>query len=100
GFKRRPGEGPTLYPVACAPQSWAAASVFLLLQSTLGLRIEAPQRRVIFARPVLPPYLERVSLAGLQVMDASVDLVLERHGDDASVTVPGRQGTVEVLTIR
>src|SRR5262249_31125702 len=26
GFVRRPGEGPTLYPVACAPQSWAAAA--------------------------------------------------------------------------
>jgi glycogen debranching enzyme len=23
GFHRRPGEGPTLYPVACAPQAWA-----------------------------------------------------------------------------
>src|SRR5262245_28874592 len=27
GFPQRPGEGPTLYPVACAPQSWAAAGV-------------------------------------------------------------------------
>ncbi|MFQ5749734.1 MAG: glycogen debranching N-terminal domain-containing protein, partial [Planctomycetota bacterium] len=26
GFPRRPGEGPTLYPVACSPQSWAAAA--------------------------------------------------------------------------
>src|SRR5438128_3173709 len=24
GFVLRPGEGPALYPVACAPQSWAA----------------------------------------------------------------------------
>jgi len=23
GFTRRPGEGPTLYPSACAPQSWS-----------------------------------------------------------------------------
>ena len=33
GFPRRPGEGPTRYPVACAPQTWASASVFLLLQA-------------------------------------------------------------------
>src|SRR5690606_14867347 len=24
GFSRRPGAGPTLYPVACSPQAWAA----------------------------------------------------------------------------
>ena len=30
GFPRRPAEGPTLYPVACNPQSWASAAVFLL----------------------------------------------------------------------
>jgi glycogen debranching enzyme len=35
GFHRRPDEGPTLYPVACSPQAWAAGSVFLLLQGCL-----------------------------------------------------------------
>src|SRR5262249_41227512 len=35
GFPRRAGEGPTLYPVACSPQSWAAGSVFYILQSCL-----------------------------------------------------------------
>jgi hypothetical protein len=33
GFPREPGDGPALYPVACSPQSWAAASAFLLLRS-------------------------------------------------------------------
>ena len=46
GFQRRPGEGPTLYPVACAPQTWASASVFLLLQACLGLTVEAQECRV------------------------------------------------------
>ncbi|HEV2211701.1 MAG TPA: amylo-alpha-1,6-glucosidase, partial [Verrucomicrobiae bacterium] len=36
GFDRRPGEGPTLYPVACLPQAWSAASVFMLLGASLG----------------------------------------------------------------
>ena len=31
GFDRMPGHGPTLYPVACSPQAWAAGAVFLLL---------------------------------------------------------------------
>jgi len=28
GIDRRAGEGPTLYPVACSPQAWAAAAPF------------------------------------------------------------------------
>ena len=36
GFGRRPGKGPTLYPVACSPQAWAAGSVFMVLQACLG----------------------------------------------------------------
>ena len=39
GFhKRTESIGPTLYPVACAPQAWAAAAPYLLLQATLGLQ--------------------------------------------------------------
>ncbi|HKW86823.1 MAG TPA: amylo-alpha-1,6-glucosidase, partial [Nitrospiraceae bacterium] len=45
GFVRRPGESPTLYPVACAPQAWSAASVFMLLQACLGLTIHAHEMK-------------------------------------------------------
>ena len=51
GFVRRTGEGPTLYPVACAPQAWAAGSVFLLLQACLGLSIHGAGRTHPFFRP-------------------------------------------------
>ena len=46
GFGRRPGKGPTLYPVACSPQAWAAGSVFMLLQACLGLEIRASESRI------------------------------------------------------
>ncbi len=37
GFHRRPdGTGPTQYPVACAPQAWAAGAPYLLLAATFG----------------------------------------------------------------
>jgi len=44
GFRQVPGEGPIPYPVACAPQAWSAASVFLLFQACLGMEINAPKR--------------------------------------------------------
>src|SRR5205814_6838685 len=54
GFHRRTSESPTLYPVACAPQAWAAGAAFLLIQACLGLTIDATARRVTFAHSVLP----------------------------------------------
>src|SRR5208283_3777652 len=33
GFQRQRGHGPTLYPVACAPQAWASATPFALLEA-------------------------------------------------------------------
>src|SRR5213075_1281230 len=41
GFRRQPGEGPTLYPVACSPQAWASGSLFMMLQASLGLTLDA-----------------------------------------------------------
>ena len=37
GFHRERRRGPTLYPVACAPQAWASATPFSLIEAALGL---------------------------------------------------------------
>jgi glycogen debranching enzyme len=100
GFVRRSGEGPTLYPVACAPQSWAGAAVFLLLQSMLGLRINAPARRIQFAGSVLPESLQRVWVHDLRVADASVDLALARFPIDVGIELLSRRGEVEVMALK
>ncbi|HEV2425540.1 MAG TPA: amylo-alpha-1,6-glucosidase [Terriglobia bacterium] len=97
GFDRRPGEGPTLYPVACSPQSWAAASVFLVLESCLGMSIDAREQRVSFTRPFLPESIQKLRIGNLQVGDAVIDLSIRRAGDTAAVTVSRRLGNVEVL---
>jgi glycogen debranching enzyme len=57
GFPREAGEGPVLYPVACAPQAWSAASVFLLFQASLGLLIDGVAPKISFVRPSLPTFL-------------------------------------------
>jgi glycogen debranching enzyme len=100
GFAQDPGEGPILYPVACAPQAWSAASVFLLFQACLGLEISGPEARVYFARPRLPPSLAELRIHNLEVAGASVDLLLVRHGLDVGVTVLRREGDVEILLVK
>jgi glycogen debranching enzyme len=100
GFPRRPGEGPTLYPVACAPQSWAAGSVFLLLQACLGLTVRDYPPQISFSYPFLPPFLEEVRIKNLRVGRGSVDLLIRRHAQDASVSIERREGHVEILAVK
>jgi glycogen debranching enzyme len=88
GFKKRPGEPPIAYPVTCMPQAWSAGSVFLLLQSCLGLSINAARREVRVVRPTLPPGMNALTVDRLDVAGARVNLIFQRL-DGATVVSPG-----------
>jgi glycogen debranching enzyme len=100
GFARMPGEPPTQYPVACAPQAWAAGAVFLLQSSCLGISIDGPRRRVVFAHSVLPDFLGRVEIEGLEVAGGTLDVTLHRHRSDVGIDVVRRSGDVEVIAVK
>jgi glycogen debranching enzyme len=100
GFHRRADERPTLYPVACAPQAWAAGAVYLLIQACLGLEVGASPPRVTFRRACLPEEIRSLQVSNLAVGHGSVDLLLERHPHDVSITVLRREGTVEVVAVK
>jgi len=100
GFERRGGEGPTLYPVACSPQAWASASVFMLLQACMGLSIDAAKSQIQLSRPLLPPGVNEVRISNLAIGDATVDLFLESHPHDVGITVLRREGDVRVLVLK
>ena len=98
GFhKRDDGSGPTLYPVACAPQAWAAGSVFLLLQACLGLHVrmgKLPEVRV--RRPHLPKAFDEIEIENLRAGDSSVNLILRRSRKGVSVETTRQQGHIRV----
>jgi glycogen debranching enzyme len=100
GFPQDAGEGPVLYPVACAPQAWSAASVFLLFQSILGLEINGPEAQVRLTRPTLPNSLGELRIHNLQVAGGSVDLLVVRHEHDVGVNVLRREGDIEILVVK
>ena len=56
GFPREPSLGPVPYPVACYPQAWSAASVFMFLQAMLGMRVLGFERRVVFDTHLIPSW--------------------------------------------
>ncbi len=97
GFKRRKGEGPTLYPVACNPQAWASASVFMLLQACLGLEIDCKNNLIFFNNPILPESLHETKITDLRVGNSIIDIILHCHYNDVGINITKKQGDIEVL---
>lgn len=97
GFhKRSDVEGPTLYPVACSPQAWAAASPYLLFEACLGITVNPAEHVVEFASPRLPQSINYVDLTNLKVGDHAADIRLRRDGDAICADVIRSHGDVKV----
>jgi glycogen debranching enzyme len=99
GFERISGEGPVMHPVACAPQAWAAGSVLLLLQASLGLDVNAIEGRVLLTRPRLPAEMNEIRIHDLQVGESSLDLAVSQDGDDVAVRVLRQEGDTQLAVI-
>jgi glycogen debranching enzyme len=98
GFARRKGRGPTSYPVACSPQAWAAAAPLALMQACLGLRFDPENSTIRFEHPVLPDFLDEVTLRRLAVGGAEADLLVRRDSGRAAVSVLRGSGGAKVVT--
>ena len=81
GLKKRHGEGPTGYPVACSPQAWAVGSVFLLIEALLGLEIDTPKKTITFHDPVLPCAIGDLKINGLALGDFESDIYIQKKTD-------------------
>jgi len=99
GFQRGRERGPTLYPVACSPQAWAAGTPLLLLQSSLGLEFNPARNEILLRKPRLPPFLEEVTLRNLRLGRSVLDLMVRRHGTDVSLQVLRNEGQIMVAAV-
>jgi glycogen debranching enzyme len=99
GFKRQRNRGPTLYPVACAPQAWASATPFSLIQASLGLEFEPLRGTICLRNPRLPAFLDEVTLRNLRLGPSSVDIKVRRHGGEVSLEILRTHGNIQVSII-
>lgn len=67
GFTKADYDKPVWYPVSCAPQAWAAGSVFQMLSGCLGLIPDAEHNTLTVEKPSLPDWLEMVEVKGIRV---------------------------------
>ncbi|HEV2043549.1 MAG TPA: amylo-alpha-1,6-glucosidase, partial [Sphingomicrobium sp.] len=98
GFERRRRQGPTSYPVACSPQAWAAATPFALVAAAIGCVIDPDESTLQLNHPVLPKFLDDLTIRNIAIGDARVDLRLARAEGDVTTAVLRRDGDV-VVTI-
>ena len=96
GFRRESGLGPVPYPVACYPQAWSAASVFMILQAMLGMRVLGLERRVVFDAHRIPSWLDWLSIDGLRVGSGRISFVLRRCPSGTAIEVKEKSGGVRV----
>jgi glycogen debranching enzyme len=99
GFRRRQGRGPTLYPVACSPQAWAAAAPFSLLQSMLGLEFDHAAHQIRLVNPTIPGFAGDIIIRNLSLAGASADLAIRQDGRKISLQVLRTRGDLQVSLV-
>jgi glycogen debranching enzyme len=96
GFTREPRLGPVPYPVACHPQAWAAASVMMMLQAILGLRVDGFEGRLVIDSPVLPDGIATLSIEGMPVGTGSASFIVRGSSKSATVEITEKRGPVSI----
>jgi len=96
GFVRDERLGPVPYPVACHPQAWSAASIFMILRAMLGIEVAGFDRKLFIDSPLMPPWLDWIKIENLRVGDGSVSFLVRRTSDAPAIEILDRQGPVAI----
>ncbi len=100
GFPRADGYGPTHYPVACAPQAWAAGVVFMLISSMLGFAPAAADNHLALNQPRLPAWLSWIELRNLRLRDSRLTLRASQAPNGAAIEMISRTGSADLVVHR
>jgi glycogen debranching enzyme len=100
GFPRDERLGPVPYPVACHPQAWSAASIFLILQAILGIEVVGFDRKLVIDSPAMPDWLDWLKIENLRVGDGEVSLMIRRTPEGTSIGVLERRGSVSIEVLK
>ena len=96
GFPRHASEAPVSYPSACTPQAWASGAVFLMLQASLGIEVEARTGTILVANPYLPDWLDHVTVNELPVGNGRATLHFRRRRDGVEVGMTAIEGPLHL----
>lgn len=78
---------PLIYPTACRPQAWSAATALVVLRTILGLEVDAPRRRISLS-PMNPMPFGALRLRGFRVAGEPFELDVDADGVASIVNAP------------
>ena len=96
GLDRSETVFPVQYAGANAPQAWAAGSIFLLLQTILGLRPDAPAG-TLNVDPALPGWLPEIILENLCIGGHRLSLRFSGDGPSSTFEILENPGNIRVV---
>lgn len=97
GFARVDPNPPVTYPTSCSPQAWSAGSIFLILQSLLGLIPNAEEDILYIKNPILPKWLAEVEIKDLRIGQSKLDLFFKKIEEKISFSVLRKEGSIQVI---
>ena len=100
GFPIRRGEAPTAYPVACSPQAWSVAAVFLMLQSCLQITIDGYEKKFMFHNPVLPDYINEIKISNLKFEGEEFSVEIVKYDNDLGIHLIKKPAGWQLVTIK
>lgn len=100
GFSNTNGKAPIEYPVACSPQAWSVASVYMLLQACLGLKIDAPEKKLLFNKPLLPGFISTLEIKNLLLNKNAAAFLLRKHKHDTGINIIEKEEEWDVVLVK
>ncbi len=97
GFEREGGHNPVDYPVSCSPQAWAAGSLLHMIKSCLNFHPDATGNLVKVVEPALPEWLGNLTVRGLKVGKAVLDMSFENQHGSTFTKILRKSGNLKVI---
>ena len=80
GFSLKEVKSLVKYPFACSPQAWASGSIYLIIQSLLGIEADAINDK-IHLNPILPEGINKVEVKNLKIGNNKINLVVIKENN-------------------
>jgi len=80
GFSLKEVKSLVKYPFACSPQAWSSGSIYLIMQSILGIEADAINDK-LYLNPILPEGINKVEVKNLRMGNNKINLVIIKEDD-------------------
>lgn len=98
GFTRKEFETPLRYPVSCAPQAWAAATIPNLIVERLNLSFDPEKKELSVTKPSLPAGVNQIVLENYRLQNGSkATLRFVRDLNKTSLTLVNKDIDVNIV---